>query len=117
MGNMRILLQNRTDSHKRPGGDTVHMLNVKSALQALGVAVDVDYRLNCNVNGFDVVHLFNVDNARETYLQFQNASAQNARIALTPIFHEMGDYYRRGLPGIYGTISRALPRFGRDLAR
>lgn len=105
---MRILMQNRTDSFIRPGGDTLQMMNTKTALESLGIEVRVDVTLTADVRGYDIVHLFNLDSPRDTYLQFIKASKGGVRVALSPIYHNLDDYYDHGLPFPHSLARRLL---------
>lgn len=114
---MRVLMQNRTDSFLRPGGDTLQMMNTKAALESLGVEVTVDVTLEPALRGYDIIHLFNLDSPRDTFLQFANARRHSLPVALSPIYHKLDDYYDKGLPFPHSIARKFSNRRLFDLTR
>ena len=76
---------NRPDSESMPGGDTVQMLETKAALEALDVKVDVSLELSPDPGGHDLVHIFNLQRAAETYAQSIACRRHGIPVALSTI--------------------------------
>lgn len=89
---LRVLFQSRLDLFDRPGGDTVQMVETKSALEKLGVTVDIKNTLSENLKDYDLVHIFNLDWVSEPYWQVENAVKQGIPIVLSPIHHSLAEY-------------------------
>lgn len=106
---MKVLLQNRGDAEARPGGDTMQVLELKRWLSAWGVEAHTSYESAPSLRGYDLVHLINLDYARETFLQSRNAQRQGVPVVLSPIYHELNDYYDKGLP-FPGSVVRKFSR-------
>lgn len=87
-----ILFQSRLDLFDRPGGDTVQMVETKNALEKLGVDVEIKNTLSENLEGIDIVHVFNLDWVSEPYWQVENALKQKVPVVLSPIHHSLDEY-------------------------
>lgn len=88
---IKVLFQSRSDLFTKRGGDTVQIEQTKQALEKLGVAVSIDFSTNLDLSNYDLVHLFNIDWCRDTYLQAVNAKKQNKSIVLSAIHHSFAD--------------------------
>jgi glycosyltransferase involved in cell wall biosynthesis len=91
---MKVLFQSRVDLFDKKGGDTIQIMETKNALQALGVAVDVDCGVSVDVSMYDIVHVFNLDWVCEPYLQIKNAKKQGKKVVLSPIHHSLKEFER-----------------------
>lgn len=99
---MRVLMQNRVDAFENIGGDTIQMLKTKEELERLGVEVDISLELSPDLNGYDLVHLFNITRIHETWMQYKNAKSYNKKIVLSTIHHRKSDieeYEKKALMG------------------
>jgi len=108
---MKILMQNRYDALTKKGGDSFQMLLTKKYLEKTGTSVDVSTELNPDLNGYDIIHLFNITRVHETFIQFRNAKKNNKKIVLSPIYHSIFDirnYENKNLTGIYKLIVKYL---------
>lgn len=97
---MRVLMQNRSDAFKNKGGDTIQMLKTKENLEKLGVEVDISLELEPNLDGYDIIHLFNISRVDETWIQFKNAKRQNKKVVISTIYHskkQIRDYEENGI--------------------
>lgn len=82
---MEVLMLNRPDSETMPGGDTVQMRETKTALEALGVKVDVSLELNPDTRGYDIAHVFNLQRPFETSAQVAACRRHGTPVALSTI--------------------------------
>ncbi|MGJ0843078.1 glycosyltransferase [Clostridium tertium] len=109
---MRVLIQNRPNMFKVPGGDTVQLLKTKEKLENLGVEVDVTTEIYPkNIDKYDIVHIFNVTRINECYLQFWNAKKMNKKIVISPIYHskeQLDEYEKKALRGIVKILKNFL---------
>lgn len=86
---MRVLMINRADARANPGGDMVQLENTRTALESFGIHVDV--RLTDDLSGnwqYDVVHIFNIQTAAESWKAFQAAREHIRTVVLSPIYWE-----------------------------
>ena len=100
---MKILFSSRTTLFSVPGGDTVQLTKTAEYLKKLSVTVDISTELEPNLDGYDLVHLFNLMRPQEVYLQALNAKRQGKAIALSTIYGLYTEYehkVRAGLPGL-----------------
>lgn len=100
---MKVLMQNRADAFTNSGGDTVQMLKTKEELEKLGVEVDISLELEPNLDGYDIVHLFNISRINETWMQCVNAKKQGKKIVVSTIYHckkEIREYEEKAFVGL-----------------
>ncbi len=101
---MRVLLQSRADLLVLPAGDTVQVLETKRALQALGVDVDHSSELAPDLEGYDVVHLFNLTRVAETAAQCENAIRRGKPVVVSPIYWNHEEYILHESPRQRGPL-------------
>lgn len=105
---MKILFQSRKTLFSVPGGDTVQLMKTAEALRAQGCQVDVSTELEPDLDGYDLVHLFNLMRPQEVYLQALNANRQGRRVALSTIYGPYIEYERKARGGVGGIAARLL---------
>lgn len=103
---MRVLFQSRSTLFSVPGGDTIQLTSTAESLRSLGVRVDISTDLTPPLEGYDLVHLFNLMRPQEVYLQAVNAKRQGRRVALSTIYGLYTEYERKARPGLPGFVSR-----------
>lgn len=99
---MKILMQNRKDSFKNFGGDTLQMLKTKEYLEKAGIKVEINLDFSVSLRKYDLVHLFNITRIEGTYLQYKNARKYGIPIVVSPIYHSQNfllRYYKEGMNG------------------
>lgn len=104
---LRILFNVREDYLSNLGGDTIQILKTAEALQKFNIKVDISTLPNPDLRNYDVIHLFNLITLRETYFQCKNAIKYNKPIALSTIYWNMDELYKKGL---YNPFKRILHR-------
>lgn len=105
---MKVLFQSRSTLFSVPGGDTVQLTRTADSLRRLGVTVDIATELEPKLDGYDLVHLFNLMRPQEVYVQAANARRQGRRVALSTIYGLYTEYERKARPGLAGVVSRNL---------
>jgi len=105
---MKVLFQSRTNLYQAPGGDLVQMLKTKEFLEKLGVEVDVSIELEPDLSGYDFVHLFNLMEPQDIYLQMLNARRQNKKIALSTIYGLYTEFERKARGGLFQKAANVL---------
>jgi glycosyltransferase involved in cell wall biosynthesis len=105
---MRVLFQSRSTLFSVPGGDTVQLMKTAESLRVLGVTVDISTELEPSLDGYDLVHLFNLMRPQEVYVQAANAKKRGRRVALSTIYGLYTEYERKARPGLAGFVSRNL---------
>ncbi|MFQ6576117.1 glycosyltransferase family 4 protein [Pseudomonas sp. UM16] len=108
---MKVLFQSRVTLFSSPGGDTTQILKTAEYLRKLAVEVDVTTELEPDVSQYDLVHVFNLRNPQEIYLQIKNAKSQGKPVALSTIWGEYVEYDRYARGGIYGVLSNILGNY------
>lgn len=108
---MKVLMQNRADAFTNSGGDTVQMLKTKEELEKLGAEVDISLELEPNLEGYDIVHLFNISRINETWMQCVNAKKQGKKIVVSTIYHckkEIREYEEKAFIGLNKIIKKVF---------
>lgn len=120
----RWWLLGRPGSSQRPGGDALQIRETAAAVAAAGYAPQLRWRArDVRPGSGDVVHLFNVLRCPDWGDLPQRARGAGARVVVTPLFHRLDDYHRRGRWGLDAVAARLIPdpyafaglRWGRDL--
>ena len=106
---MKILLNSRTDLESNPGGDTLQINRTLEHLRKIGVSVNISTKLEPDLSGYDIVHLFNITRPHETYAQFQNAKNQQKPVVLTPLYQNFDEWDRKGRYGIQSFFMKTIP--------
>lgn len=118
---MRVLLWNRPDAEQAPGGDTVQWRHTGQALQGLGL--DVTWSLApaaaLDLDGFDLVHVFNLQSEASAWPVAERALAAGLPLALSTIWWDLseGRYQRRLRRKASFRLREALWGRARSLAR
>jgi glycosyltransferase involved in cell wall biosynthesis len=108
---MKILMQSRKTLFSSPGGDTTQIEKTAEYLRKRGAIVDITTDLEPDVSGYDLVHVFNLRNPQEIYLQIKNAKSQHKPVALSTIWGEYVEYDRLARGGVYGMLSKILGNY------
>lgn len=108
---MKILFQSRTTLFTVPGGDTVQLTKTAEYLRQLGVEVDFSTKLEPDLSGYDVVHLFNLIRPQEVFVQARNAKRQGKPVVLSTIYVDYSEYERNARGGLGGWLARQLSPF------
>src|ERR1700744_4995263 len=87
LGNpLRVLFSSRTSLYSTPGGDTIIIHKTAEMLRSLGCDVTISMDLDHSLDGYDVVHLFNLTRPQETYYQARRATKLGIPVVLSPIY-------------------------------
>lgn len=105
---MKVLFQTRTNLFDAPGGDMIQMLKTKEFLEKEGIQVDISLEFEPNLEGYDIVHLFNLMEPQDIYLQMKNAKRQNKKIALSTIYGLYTEFERKARGGIFQKLANFL---------
>lgn len=105
---MKILFQSRTNLFDAPGGDMVQMLKTKEFIEKLGIEVDISLELEPNLEKYDIVHLFNLMEPQDIYIQMKNAQKQNKKIVLSTIYGLYTEFERKARGGLFQTVANYL---------
>jgi glycosyltransferase involved in cell wall biosynthesis len=105
---MKVLFQSRTNLFDAPGGDMVQMLKTKSFLEKKGIEVDISLEFEPDLTAYDLVHLFNLMEPQDIYLQMLNARNQNKKIALSTIYGLYTEFERKARGGLFQKLANLL---------
>ncbi|WP_445714523.1 glycosyltransferase family 4 protein [Flavobacterium sp.] len=105
---MRVLFQTRTNLYSAPGGDLIQILKTKEYLEKIGILVDISLEFEPDLTGYDIVHLFNLMDPQDIYLQCINAKKQNKKVVLSTIYGLYTEYERKARGGISQKIANVL---------
>ncbi len=114
---MKVLLQARRNLLQKPGGDTNQILILKKYLKQSGVVAELSCELEPNLQGFDLVHCFNLSRPEETVLQIRNAATQGRKVVLHAMYQNLDEYERRGRRGFPSELLNKVPVRFRELLR
>lgn len=105
---MKVLFQSRKTLFSAPGGDTTQLLKTKEYLEKLNVKVDITLELEPDLNGYDIVHVFNLMRPQDLYLQVRNAKRQGKKIALSTIYGPYEEYEKKARGGILQVVNQFI---------
>jgi glycosyltransferase involved in cell wall biosynthesis len=105
---MKVLFQTRTNLYDAPGGDLIQINKTKLFLEKQGVIVDICLDFNPDLTGYDLVHLFNLMDPQDIYLQMLNAKKQNKKIVLSTIYGLYTEFERKARGGFFQKLANYL---------
>jgi glycosyltransferase involved in cell wall biosynthesis len=105
---MKVLFQTRTNVFDAPGGDLIQMLKTKEFLEKRDVQVDISLEFEPDLKNYDIVHLFNLMDPEDIYLQMANAKKQNKKIALSTIYGLYAEFERKARGGLFQKLANIL---------
>lgn len=106
--NMKVLFQTRTNLYSAPGGDMIQLLKTKEFLEKMGVEVDISLEFEPDLTKYDLVHLFNLMEPQDIYLQMVNAKKQNKKIALSTIYGLYTEFERKARGGLFQKLANII---------
>lgn len=83
---MKVLMQIRADYRERPGGDATQAERTAAELRLLGVDVDLVGGVAPDLDGYDLVHIFNTQVIGEPVRQAIRARSWGLPVVLSPIY-------------------------------
>ncbi len=89
----------------------VQMLKTKEYLEKLGVTVDISLEFEPDLKDYDIVHLFNLMEPQDIYLQMRNARRQGKKIALSTIYGLYTEFERKARGGLFQKIANVLSAY------
>lgn len=113
---MRVLFQSRRDLLADRAGDSVIVDKLRAALGRRGVEAVVDGSPESDLDGFDLVHLFNVAH-RDCHAQALNARRQGRPIVVSTIYWNQDELLRPGSRERSDYVERWRTRIRRPLWR
>jgi len=115
---MNILLQDRLDSDRYPGGDTLQIKKISQFLSEHGIENRITRELDPGLQNVDLVFIFNLTNVYECFLKSLNAVRQEKPYFLFPIYWDLSKVIpRNALIGTRSAFVGRLPRPYRDFIR
>ncbi|MBM1105258.1 glycosyltransferase family 4 protein [Aurantibacter crassamenti] len=105
---MKVLFQSRSNLYSAPGGDTTQIEKTKEYLEKLGVEVDISIELEPDLTGYDIVHLFNLMDPQELYMQIKHAKKHNKKVALSTIYGLYTEFERKARGGFAQKVANVL---------
>lgn len=105
---MKVLFQTRTNLYSSPGGDLIQIQKTKQFLEKLGVIVDISLEFEPDLSEYDIVHIFNLMDPQDIYLQCMNAKKQNKKVVLSTIYGLYTEYERKARGGMAQKIANIL---------
>ena len=105
---MKVLFQTRTNLFDAPGGDMIQLLKTKEYLEKMGVEVDISLEFEPDLQKYDLVHLFNLMEPQDIYLQMLNAKKQNKKIALSTIYGLYTEFERKARGGLFQKLANII---------
>ena len=92
---MRVLIQGRIELQKgKGGGDMIQIENTMNELKELRVEVDFKTYPGFDPEGYDIVHIFQLDWTPETYIYADLANKRGIPIVISPIHHSVKEVKR-----------------------
>jgi glycosyltransferase involved in cell wall biosynthesis len=88
---MKVLMLGRIDLFEKPGGDSIQVENTAKELRNLGIEVDIKTDLKCDMSGYDLVHIFQLDWIPEIYFFVKRAKSFEKKIVFSAIHHNINE--------------------------
>ncbi|OGC58101.1 hypothetical protein A3A70_00275 [candidate division WWE3 bacterium RIFCSPLOWO2_01_FULL_42_11] len=109
---MKVLIAIRHDAYDTYGGDVLHAEKVSRGLKDLGVKVTLTIDSQPNLEGVDILHVFNLDWIIDSSQQVKTGIDAGIPVVLTPIHHsfvELDAYEAQTEFGFNGIVSKIFP--------
>ena len=90
---MKVLLCVRQDYYRSFAMDSMKVIKTAEYLRKLGVTVDINDGGIYDYSSYDIVHLFNIDTAGETYRYYKIAHFYKKNIVISPMHWDMKKYH------------------------
>lgn len=91
---MKVLFCIRNDYIRNYSGDSAQLLKTVENLKKICVDAEINSGNISDFSNFDIVHLFNLTRMWETYDYFKRAKFYKKLIVMSPVYWELGTYYR-----------------------
>ena len=105
---MKVLFHSRSNLFTAPGGDLIQMQKTKEYLEKLGIEVDISVAQNPDLNGYDLLHLFNLMSPQDIYFPMKAARVKGIPIALSTIYGLYTEFERKARGGMFQHLARQL---------
>lgn len=105
---MKVMFQSRSNLYSAPGGDTTQIEKTKEYLEKLGIQVSISIELEPDLEGYDLVHLFNLMDPQELYMQIKHAKKHGKKVALSTIYGLYTEFERKARGGVAQKVSNVL---------
>ncbi|MBU3101667.1 MULTISPECIES: glycosyltransferase family 4 protein [Clostridium] len=90
---MKVLLCVRQDYYRNFAVDSMKVIKTAEYLRKLGVTVDINDGGIYDYSSYDIVHLFNIDTAGETYRYYKIAQFYKKSLVISPMHWDMKKYH------------------------
>jgi len=90
---MKVLLCVRQDYYRNFAVDSMKVIKTAEYLRKLGVTVDINDGGIYDYSSYDIVHLFNIDTAGETYRYYKIAHFYKKNLVISPMHWDMKKYH------------------------
>ena len=84
------------------------LLKTAESLRLLGCEVTISIDLNPSLDGYDIVHLFNLTRPQETYHQARRATRRGIPVVLSPVYVDYTEGDRAARGPLQGLIFRSI---------
>ncbi len=91
---MKVLMLGRIGLFRNGGGDRVQIENTAAELRKMGIEVDTKSGFDIDLNGYDLVHVFQLDWTPETYFYVRDIKEAGKPLVLSPIHHNVDEVKR-----------------------
>lgn len=103
---MNILFVTRPTVFSGPGGDTVQLEKTKQYLELLGCTVDIADTISPSLDGYDLVHFFNLRNPQDLLLNVRRVKSVGLASVLSTIWGSYLECDQKTRTGLQGWVSR-----------
>ena len=115
---MKVLLQDRPDSDRFPGGDTIQIGKIAEFLSSHGIETRIYREISPDLQEFDLVLIFNLTSLFECFLGSLNAIRQKKAYLVFPIYWDLETVIpRNAFVGFKRYLMERLPPRLRDAIR
>lgn len=105
---MKVLFVSRRTLLSSPGGDTIQMQQTAAYLRRLGHQVDITVDHDPRLEGYDILHGFNLMDPQDIALTFIRARKRGMPTVLSTIYGLYEEFERKARKGPLGWIARTF---------
>ncbi|WP_141192809.1 glycosyltransferase family 4 protein, partial [Vibrio sp. V20_P4S3T152] len=107
----KVLFVTRPTVFSGPGGDTIQLLKTKKYLELLGVNVDIADTTSPSLDGYDLIHFFNLRNPQDIFSTVISAKEKRIPTVLSTIWGSYNECDRKTRKGLQKWISNNVPEY------
>ncbi|WP_000803862.1 glycosyltransferase family 4 protein [Vibrio mimicus] len=108
---MKVLFVTRPTVFSGPGGDTIQLLKTKKYLENLGVDIEIATSPTPSIDGYDIVHFFNLRNPQDIISTVLSAKSKGIPSVLSTIWGSYNECDRKTRKGFQRWVANNVSEY------